>query len=246
MSSITISAPPTSTAAATSPDGAEQRAEPPLEQVIPGLLATAPEELPFGENLRIRAYLLRRAQGNVLLYRSAALPRHEAAIERAGGVARHYLNHAHEAGPVNDWVRTRFGAPLFVHAADAGEVERVNRVRATFRRRHALDDDLEVIPIPGHTPGATAYLWHAGAHRVLFTGDSVLLGRRGWRGAFLEGTSDRASYVASVELLAGLDFDLIVPAISRRGRPAWQFARPEQARVRLLEVAARLRAGESG
>ena len=45
----------------------------------------------------------------------------------------------------------------------------------TFSERHKLGDDFEVIPIPGHTGGATAFLWDSGKHRVLFTGDTVFL-----------------------------------------------------------------------
>jgi hypothetical protein len=242
----TATATPSTAATADPVRARDGRPEPPLEQVIPGLLASAPEPLPFGEALQIRAFLLRREAGNVLLYRSAELLGQAGGIALAGGIARRYLSHAHEASPLNDRLGEASGAPLFVHAADAPEVARLNRVRASFRRRHRLDDDLEVIPIPGHTPGATAFLWRAGEHRVLFTGDSVMIGRHGWRGAFLEGTSDREAYIESISLLAGLPFDLIVPAISRRGRPAWQFVRPEQARLRLEQIGARLSAGESG
>ena len=32
-----------------------------------------------------------------------------------------------------------------------------------------------MIPIPGHTPGSTAFLWDGGRHRFLCTGDSVWL-----------------------------------------------------------------------
>lgn len=46
-------------------------------------------------------------------------------------------------------------------------------VAGTFGGREMIGKDLELIPIPGHTPGSTAYLWDAGVHRFLFTGDSV-------------------------------------------------------------------------
>ena len=49
------------------------------------------------------------------------------------------------------------------------------RIRATFSRRHMLDEDFEVIPTPGHTSGATAFLWDSGEHRILFTGDTIYL-----------------------------------------------------------------------
>jgi hypothetical protein len=42
-----------------------------MEMVIPGLHASPPEPVPFGPALEIRAYLLQREQGNVLVYRAA-------------------------------------------------------------------------------------------------------------------------------------------------------------------------------
>ncbi|CAA9459763.1 MAG: hypothetical protein AVDCRST_MAG58-2344 [uncultured Rubrobacteraceae bacterium] len=40
-----------------------------MNEVIPGLYASAPEPLGFGPSLEIRAFLLQRDRGNLLLYR---------------------------------------------------------------------------------------------------------------------------------------------------------------------------------
>jgi len=76
-----------------------------------------------------------------------------------------------------------------------------------------LDDDFEVIPIPGHTPGSTAYLWDTGSRRVLFTGDTILLRDGEWRTAVLD-SSDRDAYRDSLLLIGELDFDVLVPWIA--------------------------------
>jgi glyoxylase-like metal-dependent hydrolase (beta-lactamase superfamily II) len=171
-----------------------------METGIDGLYASAPQTLPFGRDLAARAYLLRREQGNILLYSVSELG-------DIGDVSRHYLNHGHEAMFASDSVR----APLFVHQADRAAVE--GSVRGTFSRRHTLDDDFEVIPTPGHTPGATAYLWDTGSRRLLFTGDTVMLKDGEWVAAVLE-SSDRAAYVESLELMKTLDFDVLVPWVA--------------------------------
>ena len=216
-----------------------------LDTVIPGLYASAPERLPFGRGLDIRAYLLERQAGNLLLYRSDTLPREAAAIRERGGIARQYLSHRHEAAPVVDWVAQAFDAPLFVHADDAAAVSAVNHVRATFSRRHTLDEDFEVIPIPGHTPGATAYLWDTGDHRVLFTGDSIFLSRGRWVAAVLE-SSDRERYLESLELIRELDFDVLVPSIATAGDPPITIVARDEARERIDAIVDRVRAGKSG
>jgi glyoxylase-like metal-dependent hydrolase (beta-lactamase superfamily II) len=175
------------------------------EAVIPHLYASAPEPLPFARDLLIRAFVIERAGGNLLVY-SAPTAR--------GDVWRQYLNHAHEAA----FASAAVTAPLFVHASDRKAVERTHHVRASFSRRHMLDDDFEVIPTPGHTPGATAYLWDSGDHRVLFTGDTIFLRDGRWVTAVLE-SSDRDAYRKSLELLRGLDFDVLVPWAATAGGP---------------------------
>ena len=102
---------------------------------IAGLRPSAPEPLPFDRSLHIRAFVLERRQGDVLVYSTSGV--------EADGVSRQYLNHGHEAMFLSDAVNV----PLFVHEADRAAVPR--RVRGTFSRRHTLDDDFEVIPTPG-------------------------------------------------------------------------------------------------
>ncbi len=197
--------------------------------VIPGLLASPPEPLPFAPSLHVRAFLLERSAGDILVYNSPA-----ATFEPA----RQYLNHRHEAG---------FGparGPLFVHEADRAGVEEDKRVRATFSRRHTLDGDFEVIPTPGHTPGATAYLWDNGQHRVLFTGDTIYLGDGEWRAAVLD-SSDRVAYIESLLLLRELDFDLLGPWAATAGEPYHAVTSRADARRRIDAIIKRLRRGES-
>ena len=73
-----------------------------------------------------------------------------------------------------------------------------------------FEDDFEVIPTPGHTPGATAYLWDSGQHRFLFTGDTIYLHQGEWSRRMLE-SSDAGAYVESLELIRELEFDVLVP-----------------------------------
>jgi hypothetical protein len=150
-------------------DGAGKRreqGEPLMETIIPGLYASAPEPLGFGPSLEIRAFLLQRERGNLLIYRASTLEQDVEAVGDLGGVSRQYLNHHHEASPACDWVARTFGAPLHVHEADARAVSEICNVDETFSERHKLDEDFEIIPVPGHTSGATAFLWDTGQHRA--------------------------------------------------------------------------------
>jgi hypothetical protein len=86
-----------------------------MNEVISGLYAAEPEPLGFGPSLEIRAFLLQREGGNLLVYRSAALEQDVETVNSLGGISRQYLNHHHEASPACDWVANTFGAPLHVH-----------------------------------------------------------------------------------------------------------------------------------
>jgi hypothetical protein len=211
-----------------------------VEAEFAGIYAPTPEALPFAPSLHIRAFLLQRDRGNLLIYSVAGLESDAAAIEARGGISRHYLNHRHEAMFASEWV----DAPLFVHESERRSVARAYDVRGTFSKRHKLDDDFEVIPIPGHTTGATAYLWDSGEHRFLFTGDTIYLDDGEWVAAMLE-SSDRPGYIDSLELIRELDFDVLVPWAATAGEPFHAHTDSSDARRRIDAILARIRRGEA-
>jgi glyoxylase-like metal-dependent hydrolase (beta-lactamase superfamily II) len=211
-----------------------------IDTPIERLYASTPEPLPFAPALHIRAFLLQRGAGNLLVYSVTGLESDAAAIEELGGISRQYLNHRHEAIFASDWV----DAPLFVHENERRSVAERAPVRATFSKRHLLDDDFEVIPTPGHTSGATTYLWDSGGHRLLFTGDTILLEDGEWVAAVLE-SSDRRLYIESLELIRELDFDLLVPWAATAGQPFYAETSRADARRRIDAILERVRRGEN-
>ncbi len=215
-----------------------------MQTVIQDLYASAPTALSFAPSTHVRAFLLRRPQGNVLIYSTPEVADEAGAIEELGGVARHYLNHWHEAMVGGaDRIGEAFGAPLFCHEDDREETGKKVAVAGTFSQRHMAGDDLEAIPIPGHTPGATAYLWESGGHRCLFTGDSVWLRDGEWVAAVLD-SSDRDAYIESLELIRDLDFDVLVPWAATAGRPFHVLTDAADARRRLDAIIERARRGD--
>ena len=213
-----------------------------MQTVIPDLYASAPERLSFAPSVEIRAFLLRRRQGNLLVYNVRAGADDAGAIEELGGISQHYLNHWHEAEVGGDRVARTFAAPLFCHENERQRVSKTFDVAGTFSGRHMIDDDFEAIPIPGHTSGATAYLWDSGQHRCLFTGDSLYLRDGEWVAAVLE-SSDRASYVESLALIKELEFDLLVPWAATAGQPFHAVTDKKDARRRIDAILERLRGG---
>lgn len=193
-----------------------------MESVIPDLYASEPSPLPFAPTQGIRAFLLRRDAGNVLVYSAPAID--AGAIAALGGATRILLNHWHEA---------EFGGGAEASAALGAPL--------TGERAAAIEppgDDLQVIPIPGHTPGATAFLWRG----ALFTGDTIYIDGGEWVGAVLE-SSDRAAYLESLERLRELDFELLVPWAASLDGPYAVATDRADARRRIDAIIARVRAG---
>jgi glyoxylase-like metal-dependent hydrolase (beta-lactamase superfamily II) len=181
---------------------------------FPGLHPSPPQELSFAPGVVVRSFLLERDHGNVVVYSSETA----AALNDAGSVSWQYLNHWHEAmfQPAG-----AFGAPLVVHEDDSAETaRRTGSEPVTFTGRHQLGEGFEIIPTPGHTPGATAYLWERDGLKFLFTGDTLYLDHGEWVVGLLE-SSDREAITASMKLIRELEFDVLVPWAATAGDPWW-------------------------
>jgi glyoxylase-like metal-dependent hydrolase (beta-lactamase superfamily II) len=131
---------------------------------------------------------------------------------------------------------------VFVGERDRNYTARSLPIAGTFSERQTLDDDLEVIPTPGHTPGTTSFLWDSGRHRFLFTGDTLWIEHGAWRVTVL-GESDRAAYLDSLALLRELEFDVLVPWAATSGAPYIDVVTHAQAQQRLDAIIERVNAG---
>jgi glyoxylase-like metal-dependent hydrolase (beta-lactamase superfamily II) len=208
-----------------------------MNAILPNLYATPAGPISFAPTLAMRAFLLRRDAGNLLIYSAPTAADDAGAIAELGGVSRQYIAHWHEA-PVGkvEAVAAAIGAPAYAHERDAA------RAALDPFPEGPLGDDFALIPIPGHTPGSTAFLWDSGEHRVLFTGDSIYLRDGEWVGAMLD-SSDRDAYLDSLERLRELDFDVLLPWAASSDGPAHAATDRDDARRRIGAIIERIRGG---
>ena len=211
---------------------------PGLQSTIAGLHGTPTAPLPFLEGVVVRAFVLERPQGNLILYNAPGITEAAEEIRGMGVPERLLLNHHHEAM----FGAPRLDVPVWVHAADRPSVDM--DVAGTFSERQMIDDDLEIIPTPGHTPGTTMFLWDNGEHRLLFPGDSLWVQGGEWK-AVLLGDSDRAAYLHSLALVKGIDFDILVPWGVEAGAPYGYAVTRDEATTRLDRIIGRIEAGEN-
>ncbi len=162
--------------------------------------------------LTTHSYLWRRPAGNVLFYSPAGDADFDA-IDELGGVSAQYLSHLDEAGPNLARIAERFGRQLHAPAAELESIAKHGRVDVPLRAvRHVDDNDVEVLPTPGHSPGSTCYL-AAGAsgERYLFTGDTIFpTGDGTWSTFVVPGRGDAAAMRESIKLLGTVAPDLVI------------------------------------
>jgi glyoxylase-like metal-dependent hydrolase (beta-lactamase superfamily II)/ferredoxin len=149
-----------------------------VAEVVHAATAAFPERLEDGvydcgyaseSSFGATSYLLVRPAGNVLVDSPRAAKPLMDRIRALGGVRTMVLTHEDDVAD-HEAFRRAFGCERVMHAADVGAgtagVERKLEGDLPIR----LDDDLVVVPVPGHTRGSVALL-HRDRH--LFTGDHL-------------------------------------------------------------------------
>ncbi len=133
-------------------------------------------------------------------------------IEQLGGVRTIFLTHRDDVADQARYAR-HFGARRVMHADDGARrlgVERVVEGEDEYR----LDDELVVIPVPGHTRGHMVLLYR---DKYLFTGDHLA-----WSPARRTLTAFRTAMwyswpaqTRSMERLLAYDFEWVLPGHGR-------------------------------
>lgn len=163
------------------------------------------------------SYLITRPAshgGNVMIDAPRWTPRLAERIEEMGGIDTIVLTHRDDVADHARWA-ARFGATRLMHENDHASHHGVERV-LTGDDPIPIDDELMVIPTPGHTRGHVVLL-HRDTH--LFTGDHL-----SWspEAGTLRAHRDACWFswrrqIASMELLRAFDFEWVLPGHGRIG-----------------------------
>lgn len=212
-----------------------------LSQIAQNLYATDSAPLPFMKNAVVRSYILKSSDDLTIMYNSAGIDVGAEDILRLGIPGRLLVNHWHEAMYGRP---QKISLPVFSSDADRERIGSDLPIADVFSNLNDIGG-IEVVPLPGHTLGATAFLWTDGGCRYLFSGDSVWIHNGRWE-AVVIGESDRRLYLQSMEILAELEFDVLVPWVSLQGSPFTDSADRQKIQMEIGGIIARLRKGENG
>lgn len=180
-----------------------------MEELFDGVYRIQPTKVTPSKYVSL---FLRRPKGNILFSCFGGHSSIEGsfdAIQAHGGIALHLLGDMHFAARYSDDVSARFGVPTRCSEVEAPDVKRKVKNVATFPfERHELAPGVEVIPTPGHRPGAVSYLVTVGGKQCLFAGDSIYHDGKGWRA--LASKKNRKTMLATLDLLASVEFDVLL------------------------------------
>jgi len=158
------------------------------------------------------SYLIVRPQGNILV----DSPRFSAPlvkkIEALGGVSAMFLSHRDDIAD-HDRFAEKFGAVRIMHAADGANrfgIEKIIEGEAVVE----IDDELTVIPQPGHTRGSQVLLYK---NKYLFSGDHLAWSPNrdtliAFRGACWYSWTEQ---IRSMQRLTEYDFEWVLPGHGR-------------------------------
>ncbi|MEL7332769.1 MAG: MBL fold metallo-hydrolase, partial [Cyanobacteria bacterium J06560_2] len=110
-----------------------------------------------------------RPEGNVLVDSPRFTPPLVKQLEAMGGVRYMYLTHRDDVADHQKF-QDRFGCDRILHAQDITANTQTVEIQTTGTAPFAVDDDLLVIPQPGHSAGHTVLLYQG---KYLFTGDHL-------------------------------------------------------------------------
>jgi glyoxylase-like metal-dependent hydrolase (beta-lactamase superfamily II)/ferredoxin len=181
------------------------------------------------------SYLIVRPSGNVLVDSPRFNKPLADQISALGGIQTIFLTHRDDVADQSEWAK-QFGADRVMHSADAGRLgQNMERVVSGYDAV-PLDDDLILIPTPGHTRGHAVLLYRK---RFLFSGDHVW-----WSESFRSLHASRSvcwfswpDQITSMERLLDYSFEWVLPGHGRR-----IFLPEPQMRASLMECIRRMKA----
>lgn len=160
------------------------------------------------------SYLVVRPAGNILVDSPRFAGPLVRRLEDFGGIRTMFLTHRDDVADHRKF-REHFGCERILHAADVGPGTRDVERRIEGRVPVRLDDEVTLIPVPGHTRGSACLLYR---ERVLFSGDHLAWSPDlGQVYAFRRACwYDWAEQTRSMARLAEHRFEWILPGHGRR------------------------------
>jgi glyoxylase-like metal-dependent hydrolase (beta-lactamase superfamily II)/ferredoxin len=160
------------------------------------------------------SYFIQRSAGNILIDSPRFAPPLVKRLEEMGGVRYMYLTHSDDVADHQKF-HDRFNCDRILHVDDITKDTEEVEIKLTDRDPIELDEDVLIIPVPGHSKGHTVLLYQ---EKFLFTGDHLA-----WSEYFKNLYAFRrfcwyswAEQIDSMDKLTNYSFEWVLPGHGRR------------------------------
>jgi len=182
------------------------------------------------------SFLLLRKEGNVLIPRmgvATTIRREYDAIDSVGGIKIVFITDYHFGGASSEALAARFGAAILSSIIEKPKLKKrgLTKLQTFPYKRQSLAQDLEIVPVPGHTSGGVSLLWKDGKYRYLFTGDFLYFDGRVW----IPGAKSRSKIEDSLCLIKELEFDYLVGCGSDNVDIPYVFLPDRESKARFID-----------
>ena len=160
------------------------------------------------------SYFIKRESGNFMVDSPRFVRQLADRIKDLGGVEKQLLTHIDDAADTDKYWEV-FQSIRYLHADDSREKTAHFEKLMEGEEDFAIDEDIIVIPVPGHTKGSVCFLYQ---NKYLFTGDHLAFSKDlGHLYAFKTACwYDFDTQIKSMKKLLNYDFEYVLPG---HGRP---------------------------
>ena len=160
------------------------------------------------------SYLIQRPEGNILIDSPRFTAPLVKQLEAMGGIHYLYLTHRDDVADHQKF-HDHFGCDRILHQDDIDMSTRNVEIQLTGTEPIALEDDLLIIPVAGHTKGHTVLLYR---QKFLFSGDHLAWSTRLNRLIAFKNACwySWTELERSMEKLAVYSFEWVLPGHGRR------------------------------
>ncbi len=178
-----------------------------MKEIFPSVWQTTLEN-PF-PGLNTHAYLIQRDEGNVLFYNTSNQDDLKKILE-LGGIETQFISHRHESGSSLKKIKSIFNSKLCTSEIEAPYLEET--VDLIVKDRFLHNQDIEVIPTPGHTDGGLSFLYSlTKGKNILFTGDTLFQSNNKWSTfVYSADGGNRNDMVETLEIYRKLQPNLVI------------------------------------
>jgi len=155
------------------------------------------------------SFLIKREHGNILIDSPRFVKQLEDQFKKMGGIDLYLLTHKDDVADTSRYWKS-FGGKRTIHHQDVTKISKDFEFIFKYEEPFYIDNDILVIPVPGHTRGSVCYLYQ---NKFLFTGDHLAFSMRlNHLYAFKNACwYDFEEQIKSMEKLLDYNFEYILP-----------------------------------